>query len=60
MNSNNNFSKLRLELKIKDAIIRELIVVISENKIKIPENLLKNIETIYNLNLNAEGDKKND
>jgi len=44
-----NFSRLRTELKIKDLIIKELVVILSNNKIVLPEKLLENIKTLYNI-----------
>jgi hypothetical protein len=40
-------TKLKTEIKIKDFIIKELMTIITNNKIKLPEKLLKNIYYLY-------------
>jgi len=46
-------TKLKIEIKIKDFILKELITILTYNKIKIPKILLKNIQLLY-------GEEKNE
>ena len=39
--------RLKKEIAVKDHIIHELVKVVSNHKIKLPENLLRNIIILY-------------
>lgn len=45
-------SKLKKEIEVKDFIIKELMVVITDNKVILPDVLLKNIHILYSGELN--------
>jgi len=40
-------TRLQKEIEVKDLIIKQLLFAVTENKIKIPEKLLKNINFLY-------------
>lgn len=40
-------TRLKKEIEVKDFIIKELIVIITKNKIKVPDTLMKNIKLLY-------------
>jgi hypothetical protein len=42
-----NIKKLRMEIQIKDAIIKELLVEITKNKVKVPDKILNMINILY-------------
>ena len=50
-------TRLKKEIEVKDYIIGQLLKVITEHKIKLPEILFKNIRLLYNLNTKGEKEK---
>jgi len=46
-NNSNRITKLKKEIEIKDFIIKELMQVITENKIKVPDTLLRSLILLY-------------
>ena len=47
-------TRLNKEIEVKNFIIKELLMIVSKNKIILPENLIKNIELLF------AGEKKNE
>ena len=39
--------KLEMEIQVKDYVIKELMVLLTNNKIKLPDVLLKNINILF-------------
>jgi hypothetical protein len=46
-NKSEKILKLKKEIEIKDFIVQELLKIITEAKVKVPEELLKNIYILY-------------
>lgn len=46
-NNKEKITKLRLKNEIKDFLIKELLVIITNNKIKVPESLIKKINILF-------------
>lgn len=40
-------TKLKKEIEVKDFLIKELMLVITKNKLKLPDHLLRNIILLY-------------
>ena len=40
-------TRLKKEIEVKDFIIKELLVIVTKNKITLPENLIKNIDILF-------------
>lgn len=40
-------TRLKKEIEVKDFIIKELLKIATNNKIKLPETLVKNISILY-------------
>ena len=40
-------TRLKKEIEVKDFIITELLKIVTANKIKLPENLIKNLQKLF-------------